>query len=475
MRNKVCFAVFLTALAIIPCFGADAQSTLPVHSRSAAALRFYRQGIELQGNLRLDEAMRKFRSAVKADPDFAMAWAMIAISDSSPAAAARAREKVSELAPKASEGEQLMIRWVVARGGSNMIAAISAANDLVSRYPGDKFVLYEVGSWYGTALNQWERVAVLQEKALALDPNYAPALNEAGYAYAYQHKFVQAIAAMRRYADVIPNEPNPQDSYAEILRLSGHYEEALTHYREALKILPTFYSSQQGLGDTYALMGDQERARAEYAKCSGGQIEPSVSIVCRQMAAYSYIRENNLDAANKELETFIAAMHKEGQIAFAVNAILAEAFMAKDVSSAFTSFDRAIVELHEDHNMPQAQQDELLARIMAHKVRVAVLAGDTALAKRSITELEAFKESPDPLIQAAWKGGNGAWLYFQKKYEDAISELQDDAGNPFSQLMLLKACQAAGNDKAASELKDSILTLHRLDIDLWLAQQAVRS
>jgi hypothetical protein len=82
MRNRVFLAAFLMALAIIPCFGEDSKTTLPVSSKSANALRLYREGIELQGNLRTDEAMRKFRSAVKADPEFAMAWAMIAVSES---------------------------------------------------------------------------------------------------------------------------------------------------------------------------------------------------------------------------------------------------------------------------------------------------------------------------------------------------------------------------------------------------------
>jgi Tfp pilus assembly protein PilF len=79
------------------------------------------------------------------------------------------------------------------------------------------------------------------------------------------------------------------------------------------------------------------------------------------------------------------------------------------------------------------------------------------------------------LIQAAWKGGNGAWLYSQKKFEEAIAELKDDDRNPFSQLMLGKAYQAAGNESAASEVKDSVLTLHRLDIDLWIAQEALKN
>ena len=469
----MCFIALIIALAIGSCFGQDSKATLSVHSKSTEALRLYNQGIELQGNVRTGEAVAKFKAAVKADPEFAMAWAMLAVSESSPVAAARARMKAGELIPKASEGEQAMIRWAVERGGSNMIAAIAAANDLVSRFPGDKFVLSQVGSWYVTSLNQWERGGSLQEKALAIDPNYAPALNEAGYAFAYERKFDQAVAAMKRYAEVIPNEPNPQDSYAEILRLAGKYDEALAHYREALKILPSFSSSQQGLGDTYALMGDQERARVEYAKCSGGQTEARISVSCREMAAYSYLREKNVDVANKQLESFITAMQKEGQTAFAADAMLALGFSAKDVTTAFNNFDRTMVAVLADHSLPMAQRDELLARIMAHKVRVAVLAGDSARSQRSLAELQAYKQSTDPLIQSAWKGGNGAWLYSQKRYEEATAELQDDAENPFSQLMLVKTYQAAGNEQAANEAKNALLNIHRLEIDLWFAQQAV--
>jgi tetratricopeptide (TPR) repeat protein len=475
MHNKVRLAALVVLLAIIPCFGDSAKATLPVHSKSADALRLYHEGIELQGNLRTNEALAKFKSAVKADPGFAMAWAMIATSDSSPAVAAQARAKARQLMPKASDGEQMMIRWVVARGDSNMIAAIAAANDLVANYPDDKFVLFEIGSWYISGLNQWDHGGALQEKALAVDPNYAPALNEIGYAYAYERKFDQAVAAMKRYVELIPHEPNPQDSYAEILRLAGRYDDALTHYREALKILPTFYSSQQGLGDTYALMGDQERARTEYAKCSGAQIETGVAIPCSQMAAYSYIREKNLEAANRQLAAFVASMQKDGQTAFAADALLATAYIAKDVASAFDSFNRATAVLRADRTMPRAQREELLARIAAHKVRVAILAGDTARAERSFADLQNYNQSTDPLIQAAWKGGNGAWLYSQKKYDDAISELQDDADNPFSQIMLVKAYTASGNAKASSELKESVLTLHRVDIDLWMAQQALKN
>jgi tetratricopeptide (TPR) repeat protein len=42
-----------------------------------------------------------------------------------------------------------------------------------------------------------------------------------------------------------------------MLRLAGHFQEALEQYRLALKMDPTFYISQKELGETYSLMGEE--------------------------------------------------------------------------------------------------------------------------------------------------------------------------------------------------------------------------
>jgi len=101
----------------------------------------------------------------------------------------------------------------------------------------------------------------MMEKALAIDKNFPAALNDLAYVEARNRQFAKAFAAMDRYTLLLPKEPNPQDSYGELLRMAGNFEGALTHYRAALKMDPDFVSSQLGLGDTYALMGNQEQAR----------------------------------------------------------------------------------------------------------------------------------------------------------------------------------------------------------------------
>ena len=51
-----------------------------------------------------------------------------------------------------------------------------------------------------------------------------------------------------------------------MLRYTGDDEGSLEHYRAALQIDHTFFTSQLGLGDTLTLMGKYDEARLEYDK-----------------------------------------------------------------------------------------------------------------------------------------------------------------------------------------------------------------
>ena len=136
----------------------------------------------------------------------------------------------------------------------------------LTSYPHDKHLHWLAGWWLILGQNQPQRAVVMFERVMQIDPKFADAYNEAAYCYAKQGNFDKAFADIKRYTELVPNEPNPQDTFAEISRMAGRFEDALTHYRMSLKIDPTFHESQLGLGDTYALMGDQAKARAEYDK-----------------------------------------------------------------------------------------------------------------------------------------------------------------------------------------------------------------
>ncbi len=185
---------------------------------------------------------------MKEDAGVAVAWAWIAFNSRNSAEVSAARDKAKALLPKITPGEQLMVRWIADVQEGNYIAGISAMNDMLAMFPKDKHLLYLAGNWL-MAENGNEQSEKIFERALALDKNFPAALNDLAYVYARNREFSKAFAAMDRYVVLLPKEPNPNDSYGELLRMAGHFDEALAHYSAALKIDPTFASSHLGLAE----------------------------------------------------------------------------------------------------------------------------------------------------------------------------------------------------------------------------------
>src|ERR1700688_3118600 len=242
-----------------------ATTSMPVTTSSAQAKALYEKGMQDYENLYLERCNDDWRAAVKADPNLAVAWAWIAFNSSNPQEVNSAREKAKAVASKATPGEQLMVAWVAKVQEGDFIGGISAMNDMLEMYPKDKHLLYLAGNWL-MGENGDEQARRIMEKALALDKNFPAALNDLAYLYARNREFAKAFVDMDRYVALLPTEPNPQDSYGELLRMAGNFEASLEHYRAALKIDPDFVTSQAGLGDTYALMGNQVLIQIEYIR-----------------------------------------------------------------------------------------------------------------------------------------------------------------------------------------------------------------
>src|ERR1035441_6495995 len=76
-------------------------------------------------------------------------------------------------------------------------------------------------------------------------------------------------------------------------------------------------------------------------------------------------------------------------------------------------------------------------------------ARDQPLADKSLHQLEALANgSRNRVIQSSWHGAAGSLLMDQKKYPDAIAQLEEDQDNPFTMELLVQAYyQTAQTDK----------------------------
>ena len=415
------------------------SSTLPVTTSSAKARELFAKGVADYENLYLERCNDDWRAAAKEDPSLAVAWAWIAFNSGNPQEVSDARAKAKALAPKLSPGEQLMIAWISKVQEGDFLGGITAMNDMLEMYPRDKHLLYLSGNWLMLEDGN-EQAQRIMEKALSIDKNFPAALNDLAYIDARNRQFAKALAAMDRYVALLPKEPNPQDSYGELLRMSGNFEGSLVHYRAALKIDPDFVSSQVGLGDTYALMGNQEQARIEYDKAIRFAHNEADRLSYSMQRAITYVRDGNYAQADKEfLETAETAHAKQQGLQEAQSYRHLAEYQADD-SVALKDLKLAEEALHHQSIIASTDRDEEISHILRNRAVRASRSGNHPLAEKTLQQLDALASGTrDHVIQSSYHGAAGALLMDQKKYQDAIAQLEEDQDNPFTLELLVQA------------------------------------
>jgi tetratricopeptide (TPR) repeat protein len=451
MQRRILTGLIAFFLLASLAFGKDKSSkpkpvtgSMPVTAASAKGRELYQKGMEDYENLYLERCNEDWRAAVKEDPSIAVAWAWIAFNSRNPGEVRAAREKAKALLPQVTPGEKLMIQWIANVQEGNYIAGISAMNDLLAMFPKDKHLFYLAGNWLMAENGNDEALKYL-DRALALDKNYPAAINDAAYAYARDRQFAKAFSMMDHYVTVLPKEPNPHDSYGELLRMAGHFDEALVHYRMALKIDPKFASSQVGIADTYALMGNQVKARMEYQKAILQANNDADRIDYMMQNATSFVREAKSAEADRAFAETAQHAHDLGLDLQESWAHQRMAEYQTDDAAALQHLEAAEDALSHRQEISQLDHDEQLSRILRYRTVRAAHAGNQELARKSLHTLEAMASSSRNLvIQSSYHGAAGALLASQEKWQDAIAHLEEDESDPSSMQLLSRAYYETG-------------------------------
>ncbi len=466
----VCFAAPVYGHHLKP----GATATLPVTTASAQARALYEKGMQDFENLYLERCNDDWRAAVKEDPNLAIAWAWIAFNSSNPEEVSTARAKAKAAAGKASPGEQLMVSWIVKVQEGNYIGGISAMNDMLEMYPKDKHVIYLAGNWLMIEEGH-EQSERMMQKALVLDKNFPAALNDLAYAEARNREFAKAFAAMDRYVALLPKEPNPQDSYGELLRMAGNFEGSLQHYRAALKIDPDFVTSQVGLGDTYALMGNQEQARVEYDKAIRFAHNEADRLTYSMQKGMTWVRDGKFDEADKVFLEVAETGHAKEQDLQEAQAFWHMAEYQTNDSAALKYLQSAEEALGHRSTISKSDKDEELSHILRNRAVRASRSGDAALVEKSLKQLETMAAgSRNRVILSSYNGAAGTLLMDQKKYEDAIARLEEDEDNPFTEELLVQAYYQTGQSDKLAEVEAKLRGTNVPTMEQALVVPAVR-
>jgi tetratricopeptide (TPR) repeat protein len=449
-------------------------ATLPLTTKSPEARRLVEEALTIYlDRVEQAQSIELLRKAVHVDPEFAMGHEFLAQISLDSAEQVGEQAKAFAARSHATTSEQLVIEWYQDAADHKLISAITKMNDVLGQYPHDKWVVW-MTTWWLQTQSQYERsLAVYERSGLSDSPGL---VNNMGYNYAYLRQYDKAFVMMDKYVAALPNDPNPQDSYAEILRLAGRFNQSIEHYRASLVINPQFYSSQFGIADTYSLMGDQARARKEYE--IGFQKFPLPElqqILWKTREAATFIRENDFEGADHAFQAVAEYAHSKQNSQAEADTYRQMALYQQDSKKALALLDKAEAATQEGKNAWTTALTQELAQILRARVEIALKVGNKEMVSANLTKLSSLSEvSNDKLIELAYHGAAGAVASSDHKYDQAISHLEEDANNPLSLKLLAVAYQKIGYTAGAKRTSDTLENLNDPTLEQALVVPAFR-
>ena len=443
--------------------------TLAISTKSKDAKENLEMALDQYENAGFDQAMMHAEMATNSDPKFALAYAVWAFAARRSAPAPEVLAKAKALATKCTHDECLLISFLNGVQDANVLPAISAMNDLLARRPKDKHVLYLAGEWLFFQ-GDYQRAMQIWSKSLELDPDFPPALNMMGYSYVESGdpNPQKAVDYLKHYAAVLPNEANPQDSLGEVLRMAGDDSGSLAHYAEALRISPTYITSQYGRGDTYTLMGNFIQARQEYETALKMATTAHDRLHIEFQKALVNFWNSDPKTGRTELARLSerAATDKDRIAQFEID--YARALLAPDAESQRQLLAGLETQfLAPVPGMLDSDRNSALADVLREQVRLATETDQKDAAAAALDRLAHLSESSrDMLVENVYESARGYAAFANGDFGKAAEHLSADLHCPLVVREFAMAQEKLGNAKGVEEAQTRLKYL-RLPTAEW--------
>src|SRR6266487_3733308 len=264
--------------------GAEQSAIAARPTENSEAHDLYLKGRYFFGKRTADDLKRAidyFNQALAKDPNYALAYAGLA--DSYVLLPEYSRESSAELFPKARAAAEkaLAIDNTLAEAHASLgllLATLSTSgiNLRESKREFERAIALNPNyapahHWYGFGvllpLGEFDRAIAEVKRALELDPFSAVMNANIGFCYLYARRYPEAIAQFRKTTELDPSSPAPHLGLGEAYELSGQREQAITEYERAgdlfsqLTHIPlTSDNFLPSLAGRYVLKGERAKA-----------------------------------------------------------------------------------------------------------------------------------------------------------------------------------------------------------------------
>ncbi|MBN1465544.1 tetratricopeptide repeat protein [candidate division KSB1 bacterium] len=276
-----------------------------VSTTSKEAYKYFIAGVERIDQFNMPDAVPLLVKAVEIDTTFATAYHHLAHALISLGYEERARpylEKAVKYSQDLSFRERAPILAMQAILAGEFYTAVRLYNQVIELYPEDDGVHYELGNYYFSIAHDYEKAIEKYETTIELNPKHKMAYNQLAYAYAYIGELDHAFHILERYAELAPDEPNPFDSYGEILQREGQLKESIKKYEKALSISADFWPSRDHLAVAHQDLGQVRKAEKILQETLAGSTEKRFRATTLHRLGYNELLKGNLARAEEYIQ-----------------------------------------------------------------------------------------------------------------------------------------------------------------------------
>jgi tetratricopeptide (TPR) repeat protein len=453
-----------------------AKTLLTITSKSPEAVKSVETALELAANVRMTEAIAELNKALAADPDCALALALLgSLTMGNPAM--EQLTKAENLSASLPEAEKQYIASLVAERRGDDKAATDALKAAAAAAPDDWRLQFALGQ---DAFGRFDDEAgtAAFKKATELNPTAGAPYNMLGYSFMRQNKPDAAIPAFTKYVELSPAEANAQDSLAEAFLAAGRLDEAEAGFRKALALQASSFPAWGGIAQVRFLKGDWTGGREALAKERDGATRDVDKADVDDALAWSYLAEGKTADALKTLDAMEKAAKEKSLDVIYVYAPLDRAnflVLSGDASKALPLIDEAMTRATAA-KLPGGPMAAITQDCLRARIEACAKLGNAKDAEDAVTKLKAelAKSPANPGLVSELAFAQGAAAMAAKDYKAAAGKLATCIpADQFARLWHANAL-AANGDKAgaAAAAKDMLTVQHREPEWIWIAAQA---
>lgn len=200
-------------------------------------------------------------------------------------------------------------------------------------------VLLSVGTYRRNSV--WADPAAFAQDSVSKSPQSPRSLNWLGLSLAEQGEYDEAVT---HYAEALRLKPDfapAHNNWGLALVEMGRYDEAISHYRAALKIRPRYPRALYGMGVAYIRKGDNEKALERFS--AAVRINPNYAEALNQMG-YLLAQKGSNDSAISHLAMALKIRPGYGSAHYNMAVALG---LRGEVEGAISHYERALKEMPE--------------------------------------------------------------------------------------------------------------------------------